>query len=55
MDSEQDKALLRLAEEKIQSILLDLVNEHGLDIDGVKVDTRNWANFRVEIWTRPLP
>lgn len=38
------------AEKKIQAIVLDLVNNHGLDIDSVTVDTRNFANFRTEIF-----
>jgi hypothetical protein len=38
------------AEKKIQRILLDLANEHGLMIDSVGVDTRQFANYRVEIF-----
>ena len=38
------------AEEEIQDILLDLVNRHGLNIDHVYVDTRRFANYRVEIF-----
>ncbi len=38
------------AEKKIQDILLDLVNRHGLNIDHVYVDTRRFANYRVEIF-----
>lgn len=40
------------AEKKIQAVLLDLVNEHGLQIETVDVDTRNFANFRTEIFEK---
>lgn len=40
------------AEKKIQGILLDLANDHGLDIEIVSVDTRNFANYRTEIFEK---
>ena len=40
------------AERKIQAVLLDLANNHGLQIDTVNVDTRNFANFRTEIFEK---
>jgi hypothetical protein len=44
----QDAAVSK-AEVKIQKILIDLYNELGLDIEHVRVDTRNFANLAVEI------
>jgi gamma-glutamyl:cysteine ligase YbdK (ATP-grasp superfamily) len=38
------------AEKKIRAVLLELANDHGLAIDSVCVDTRNFANFRTEIF-----
>jgi hypothetical protein len=38
------------AEKAIQKILIDLWNDTGLDIDVVQVDTRNFANYRTEIF-----
>lgn len=38
------------AEEKIQRILLDLEDVVGEDVNSVDVDTRQFANLRVEIW-----
>lgn len=40
------------AEKKIQAILLDLANEHGIVVETVDVDTRKFANCRVEIFER---
>lgn len=40
------------AEKKIQEILLDLANEHGIVVETVDVDTRKFANCRVEIFER---
>lgn len=47
--ADQHEALLETAEKKIQKILLDLVNEHGLKVVHVEVDTRNYANLAVQI------
>lgn len=38
------------AEKKIQAIILGLANDHGLSIDHVHVDTRNFAAYRTEIY-----
>lgn len=38
------------AERAIQKILIDLWNDTGLDIDSVQVDTRNFADYRTEIF-----
>jgi hypothetical protein len=38
------------AEKEIQAILLRLRNDHGLAIANVDVDTRNFANYRTEIF-----
>ncbi len=43
------EAILTNAEKRIQSILLDLVNERGCRIFAVDVDTRAFANLAVEI------
>lgn len=43
------------AEAAIQKILLDLANDTGLDIDAVQVDTRNFSNFRTEIFFEGEP
>lgn len=40
------------AEKKIQAIILGLVNDHNLEIECVDVDTRNFANFRTEIFEK---
>lgn len=47
--ADQHEALLEAAEKKIQKILLDLVNEHGLNVVHVEVDTRRYANLAVQI------
>lgn len=44
------KAARRNAEEQIQRILIDLEEEAGEEIDSVDVDTRQFANLRVEIF-----
>lgn len=49
----QDEAL-DAAERQIQHILLNLEDEHGLKIENVEVDTRNFANLRVEIFAAPV-
>lgn len=41
--------LVEAAELAIQKILLDLWNEHGISVENVEVDTRNFANMAVEI------
>lgn len=41
--------LLQKAETEIQAILLGLENDHGIEIDHVTVDTRNFANLGVQI------
>lgn len=46
--TDQDAALQK-AEKAIQEILLDLENEHGIAIDSISVDTRNFANLAVTI------
>lgn len=38
------------AEKAIQKILLDLEQETRLSVDGVEVDTRNFAQLRTEIF-----
>jgi hypothetical protein len=38
------------AEKAIQKILIDLWNDTGQDISHVEVDTRNFSNFRTEIF-----
>ena len=46
--TELDPRLLRQikdAERKIQAILCDLVNDHPLEIDQVRVDTRNFPGI----------
>lgn len=43
-------AAIKEAEEKIQRILLDLWEFIGFDIDEVQVDTRQFANYKVEIF-----
>lgn len=40
----------RQAQEKIQRILLDLEEDTGEIVDAVDVDTRQFANLRVEIF-----
>lgn len=47
--------LLTDAERRIQSILRDLVNEHGCKIYAVDVDTREFANLAVEIKLSDYP
>lgn len=49
---ERDRRVIGRAEVAIQKILLDLVNDHGIKIDVVNVDTRSFANMRVEIIER---
>jgi hypothetical protein len=48
--TEKPHPAILAAEKKIQAILLDLANEHGLVIDVVNVDTRRFANYRTEIF-----
>jgi hypothetical protein len=48
LTTEQDAAVSK-AEARIQKILIDLANDLELDIDHVRVDTRNFANLAVEI------
>jgi hypothetical protein len=36
-------------EKKIQKLLLDFADEHGHRIEAVNVDTRNYANYAVDI------
>lgn len=43
-------AAIEKAEQQIQRILLDLADETGRDIDFVNVDTRPFANLKVEIF-----
>jgi hypothetical protein len=43
-------AALKKAEVTIQQILLALEEATGREIDAVHVDTRNFANLRVEIF-----
>jgi hypothetical protein len=38
------------AEKAIQKILIDLWNDTGQDISHVEVDTRNFSNYRTEIF-----
>jgi hypothetical protein len=42
-------ALLKRAEGRIQSILIEVEEETGKRVDHVDVDTRNFANLRTEI------
>lgn len=46
----KDNSMLKQAEERIQKILLDLEEEAGREIDAVQVDTRQFANLKVEIF-----
>lgn len=39
------------AEGKIQKILIDLENDFGIEIEQVDVDTRDFSNLRVDIFT----
>lgn len=41
--------LLTDLEFKIQNMLIEFVNEHECEIENVLVDTRNFANLKVEI------
>jgi hypothetical protein len=41
------------AENAIQSTLINLVNSTGRDIELVRIDTRNFANIKVEIILKP--
>ncbi|MEJ2116365.1 MAG: hypothetical protein P8Y36_00110 [Alphaproteobacteria bacterium] len=43
------------AEEQIQRILIDLEEESGESIDVVQVDTRQFANLKVEIFFEAKP
>lgn len=47
-------ALLKEAEERIQRILLDLVEATGREIDAVQVDTRQFGNLKTEIFFEEL-
>jgi hypothetical protein len=49
---ERDRRVIVRAQEAIQKILLDLMNDHAIKIDAVNVDTRNFANMSVEIIER---
>lgn len=44
----KDKALKQV-ERKIQAMILDLENQFGVEVESVRVDTRNFANRSVEI------
>lgn len=55
MTPNQIHSAIIAAEKKIQSILLDLVNEHSLKLEHVRVDVRTFADFKVEILTAPIP
>ena len=46
----QQNDALKNAENQIQKILLDLEEATGREIDVVQVDTRQFANLRVEIF-----
>lgn len=39
-----------MAEKAIQKILIDLWNDTGKDLSHVEVDTRNFSNYRTEIF-----
>jgi hypothetical protein len=41
---------LKDAEQKIQRILLNLAEKVGKQIDRVDIDTRNFANYKTEIF-----
>ena len=43
---------VKSAENKIRAILLNLVNEHDIKIDGIEVDTRTFADCAVTIYRR---
>lgn len=43
---------MKIAEDKIQRILIDLEMATGNEIDNVRVDTRRFANLHVEIFLR---
>lgn len=46
--------LVKRAEEEIRATLLGLdADLPGVEVDSVEVDTRNFANMRVTIMTRP--
>ena len=53
MSEDEKDALLTEAEERIQEILLDLKNEHGLKIESIDADTRPFGNCRVNIMVTP--
>lgn len=42
------------AEKKLQSILIDLVNEHDIKLQDVRIDVRTFANFKVDIFISPF-
>ena len=46
---------LKLAEQRIQRILIELEEDTGRRIDRVEVDTRNFAQLRVEITLDAVP
>ena len=44
---------IREAEQRIQAILLRLVNDHDARIEAVEVDTRRFGNLAVSILAEP--
>jgi hypothetical protein len=51
LTTEQDAAVSK-AEVRIRKILIDLEDETGLQIDHMRVDTRNFANNDVSIFLK---
>jgi len=42
------------AEKRIQEIIIELVSDTGMHVDAVHVDTRNFENYRTEIFLSPI-
>jgi len=51
LNTEEQQRAVGEAERRIQAILLDLHNEHGVAVEALEVDTRTFGNLAVSIVT----